>query len=128
MVEKKEEPTTIDEYIAQFPEDKQAILAKIRAVIHETAPEAVEKISYKMPSFQLNGGLIWFAANKKHIGIYPNSSSMKANIPELAGYKGTKGSVHFSLNEPMPYDLLRKIVQVRLAENLAAAKKADKKG
>jgi uncharacterized protein YdhG (YjbR/CyaY superfamily) len=118
MGEKKGQPTTIDEYIAQFPEDVQQILVKIRAVIKESAPEAVEKISYQMPGFYLNGFLVSFAVWKHHIGFYPRSSGMEASIEELSAYKGTKGSVHFPLDEPMPYELIGKLVKVRVAENL----------
>ena len=118
MEEKKGQPTTIDEYIAQFPEDVQQILIKIRAVIKESAPEAVEKISYQMPGFYLNGFLVSFAVWKHHIGFYPRSSEMEASIDELSAYKGTKGSVHFPLDEPMPYELISKLVKVRVAENL----------
>ncbi len=117
MEEKKGSPTTVDEYIAQFPEDVQRILVKIRVVIKDSAPEAVEKISYSMPAYFLNGGLVWFGAYKRHIGFYPRTSGMLA-LPELSAYKGTKGSVHFPLDQPMPYDLISKIVKVRVAENL----------
>ena len=118
MEEKKGQPTTIDEYIAQFPEDVQQILVKIRAVIKESAPEAVEKISYQMPGFYLNGFMVSFAVWKHHIGFYPRSSGMEASIEELSAYKGTKGSVHFPLDKPMPYELMGKLVKIRVAENL----------
>ncbi len=117
MEEKKGQPGTIDEYIAQFPAGVQEILVKIRAVIKENVPEAVEKISYGMPAFFLNGGLVWFGAYRRHIGFYPKTSGMLA-LKELAAYKGTKGSVHFPLDQPMPYELIGKIVKVRVAENL----------
>jgi len=119
------QPTTIDEYIAQFPDDVQQILVKIRSVIKEAAPGAVEKISYQMPSFYLNGNLVWFAIWKHHIGFYPTTSGMEAFIEELSAYKQTKGSVHFPLDEPMPYELISKIVKFRVAENL---NKMAKKG
>ena len=118
MAEKKGQPTTIDEYIAQYPQDVQQILVNIRAVIKEAAPQAVEKISYQMPGFFLNGGLVWFGAWTNHIGFYPTTSAMRAYIEELSAYKQTKGSVHFPLDKPMPYDLIRKIVAFRVAENL----------
>jgi uncharacterized protein YdhG (YjbR/CyaY superfamily) len=117
MEEKKGHPSTIDEYIEQFPDAVQQILAKIRAVIKATAPEAVEKISYGMPAFFLNGGLVWFGAYQRHIGFYPKTSGMLA-LEGFSGYKGTKGSVHFPLDKPMPYELISKIVKVRMAENL----------
>ena len=108
--------TTFDEYCAQFPEDVRQILVKVRATIKESAPEATERISYQMPAFFQNGGLIWFGAYRRHIGIYPRTAGMM-ELPELSAYKGTKGSVHFPLDKPMPYELIRKIVKVRLAEN-----------
>jgi uncharacterized protein YdhG (YjbR/CyaY superfamily) len=120
MERKKGKPATIDEYIAQFPEDVQQLLDKIRSVIKEAAPEAVEKISYQMPGYYLNGGLVWFGAYQQHIGFYPWTSEMEAAIEGLSAYrgKGTKGSVHFPLDEPMPYELIRRIVKFRVAENL----------
>jgi uncharacterized protein YdhG (YjbR/CyaY superfamily) len=118
MEVKKDHPRTIDEYIAKYPEDLQQVLGKLRAVIKESAPEAVEKISYNMPAFYLNGNLIFFSVNKHHIGIYPKTSGMDALKEELFAYKGTKSSVHFPLDKPMPYDLISKMVKIRVAENL----------
>ena len=88
-------------------------------MVKESAPDAEEKISYQMPGYYLNGGLVWFGAYKNHIGFYPLiSSDDEAFNRELAAYRGTKGSLHFPLDKPMPYDLIRKIVRLRLAENL----------
>ncbi len=112
------QPTTIDEYISQFPEDVQHILVKIRAVIKESAPGAVEKISYQMPGFYLKGNLVWFAAYKRHIGFYPAPSGTEAFNRELSSYKRGKGSVQFPMSEPIPYELISKIVKFRVAENL----------
>ncbi len=106
----------IDEYIARFPQDVQQILVKMRAVVKAAAPEAEEKISYQMPGYFLNGGLIWFGAYQRHIGIYPKTAGMLA-LDELSAYKGTKGSVHFPLDQPMPYELISRIVRVRMDEN-----------
>ncbi len=117
MEGKKAGPTTVDEYIRQYPEDVQQILIKIRAVIQESMPEGEERISYQMPAYYLNGFLVSFSAWKRHIGFYPRTSGMDAFEEELSAYKGTKGSVHFPLNKPMPYDLIRKMVKVRVAEN-----------
>jgi uncharacterized protein YdhG (YjbR/CyaY superfamily) len=117
METKKASPTTVDDYIAQYPEDLQAVLNKIRAVIKEAAPEAVEKISYGMPGFFLNGGLVWFGVYKRHIGFYPLTDGMEAAIEGLSAYKGTKSSVHFRLDQPLPYELIEKIVKYRLGEN-----------
>jgi uncharacterized protein YdhG (YjbR/CyaY superfamily) len=118
MEEKKTQPTTIDEYIAQFPEDLRPVLDRIRALIKEAAPEAVEKISYGMAGFFLNGGLIWFGAYKHHIGFYPLTTTMEESIDGLSVYKGTKSSVHFPLDKPIPYDLIAKMVRFRIAETL----------
>ncbi len=118
MEAKKEYPTTIDEYIAQFPEEVQAILTRIRAVIKESAPQAQEKISYRMPAFSLNGSLVWFGAFQKHIGFYPTGAGVESFKAELSGYKWSKGAIQFPLDQPIPYDLIRKIVKYRVAENL----------
>ena len=117
MDEKTTQPANIDEYIAQFPQDVQQILNKVRAVIHESAPEAEEKISYGMPAFYLNGGLVWFAAYKKFIGFYPTTSGMEGFATEIEAYRGTKSALHFPLDQEMPYELIRKITLARLAEN-----------
>jgi uncharacterized protein YdhG (YjbR/CyaY superfamily) len=118
MQDKKGPPTTIAEYIAQCPEDVQPVLSRIRAVIKESAPEAVEKISYQMPAFYLNGSLVWFGLHKHHIGFYPKGTGVEAFKEELSRYKATKGAVQFPLDEPMPYELISKIVKFRAAENL----------
>jgi len=118
MEGKKGKPTTIDEYIAQFPEDVQRILVKIMAVIKESAPGAVEKISYQMPSFYLKGNLIWFGAHQHHIGFYPTGVGVEAFKEELSAYKMSKGAVQFPLDEPIPYELISKIVKFRVAQNL----------
>jgi uncharacterized protein YdhG (YjbR/CyaY superfamily) len=118
MEGKKDQPSTIDEYIAQFPRDVQQILFKIRAVIRESAPEAVEKISYQMPAFYLKGNLVYFGVHKHHIGFYPTGSGVEAFKEELSAYKGSKGAVQFPFDEPIPYELISKIVKFRVAENL----------
>lgn len=111
-------PTTIDEYIAQYPPDVQEILAKIRAVIHKAAPLAEERISYQMPAFYLKGILVYFGVSRQHIGFYPTPSGIEAFKAELTPYKWAKGSVQFPLDEPLPYDLISRIVKFRVAENL----------
>lgn len=111
--------TTIDTYIAGYPEEVQAILQEIRRTIHETAPEATEAISYGMPTFKLHGNLVHFGAFKSHIGFYPVPSGMEAFQEELAAYKQGKGSVQFPLNKPMPLDLIRRIVEFRVQESQA---------
>ncbi len=114
-------PATIDAYIAAFPDDVQAILQQIRRAVHEVAPEATEAIAYGMPTFKLHGNLVHFAAFKNHIGFYPVPSGIEAFQEELAAYKQGKGSVQFPLNRPMPYDLIRRIVEFRVRENTARA-------
>lgn len=124
MNESKVQYTTIDEYIALFPEEIKEILTKIRMIIKENAPGASEKISYQMPTFFLNGNLIHFAAFKNHIGLYPTPTGIDAFKEELSKYKGAKGSVQFPLNQPIPYDLIKRIVLYRVAES---TKKAEAK-
>lgn len=115
-------PASVDAYIAAYPPDVQEILSRLRTVVRENAPQAVEKISYDMPAYHLDGFLVSFSAWKKHIGFYPRTDAVLAAVPELAAYKGTKGSVHFPLAQPMPYDLIARLVQARVAENQAAAR------
>jgi uncharacterized protein YdhG (YjbR/CyaY superfamily) len=120
-------PKDIDEYIAGFPEDVQAILQKVRATIRAAAPEAEETISYQMPSFRLKGYLVYFAAHKNHIGLYPAPSGIEEFMQELSPYVGGKGSVRFPLDRPIPYDLIARIVKFRAEENLAKAEAKKKK-
>ena len=109
---------SIDEYIATFPEDIQAILEAVRATIKAAAPEAQEKISYQMPTFFLNGNLVHFAAFKKHIGFYPGSKDVRKKFKALSTYEGQEGSLKFPLDKPIPYDLIGRIVKFRAEENL----------
>ena len=118
--------TTIDEYIATFPANVQAILKKIRATIRAAAPQAGETIKYQMPTFVLNGNLVHFAAFKNHIGFYPVPTGIEKFKKELSVYKTAKGSVQFSLDRPMPYGLISKIVRFRVKENSAKAKTKEK--
>ena len=118
--------STIDEYIAQFPQDMQRTLQELRATIRAAAPDASEKISYQMPTFFLNGNLVHFAVQQKHIGFYPAPSGIEAFQGELVAYKGSKGAVQFPINAPLPLDLVRRIVEFRVAENLAKAPKKKK--
>jgi uncharacterized protein YdhG (YjbR/CyaY superfamily) len=120
--------TSIDEYIATFPEETKKILEELRATIKAAAPEAEEKISYQMPTFFLNGNLVHFAAFKNHIGLYPTPNGIEAFRRELAKYQGAKGSIRFPIDEPMPLKLISKIVKFRVAENLKkAGMKSSKK-
>lgn len=121
---------SIDEYIATFPEDIQAILQSLRATIRAAAPDAEERISYLMPTFALNGNLVHFAVLKNHIGFYPTPSGIDAFLQELAKYRSTKGAVQFPINQPLPLEVISKVVTFRVAENRerAAAKAAQKRG
>ncbi len=118
---------SIDEYVATFPIEIQNILQEIRAVVQDAAPDAIEKISYQMPTFYLHGNLVHFAAFKHHIGFYPTPTGVDAFAKELAQFKSAKGSAQFPLNQPMPLELIARIVKHRVAENLKnAALKAAK--
>ncbi|MEJ2241219.1 MAG: DUF1801 domain-containing protein [Candidatus Bathyarchaeota archaeon] len=109
---------TIDEYIIKFPPNVQNILQKIRQLIKDLAPKAKETISYQIPTFKLNGNLVHFAAYKNHIGFYPTPSAIKEFKKELSIYKLGKGTIQFPINQPIPYDLIKKIVKFRINENL----------
>jgi uncharacterized protein YdhG (YjbR/CyaY superfamily) len=122
-----ERANSIDEYIKGFPPGIQKLLKEVRSTIKTAAPEAEETIKYAMPTFTLNGGnLVHFAAFKNHIGFYPTPNGIEAFEKELSAYKGAKGSVQFPLDQPMPLQLISKIVKFRVAQNVAKAK--NKKG
>lgn len=123
MENNKNNFNTIDEYIATFPEEVQKILKELRGVIKEAAPRAEEKISYQMPTFALKGNLVHFAAYQKHIGFYPAPSGILAFGKELSGYECSKGAVRFPIDEPLPLELISKIVKFRVDENLKRSKK-----
>jgi uncharacterized protein YdhG (YjbR/CyaY superfamily) len=127
MITDQKPPQTIDEYIAGFPKDVQAILEKIRMTIREAAPNAKEAIKYQMPTFTLNGNLVHFAAFKMHIGFYPTPSGIEKFKKELSVYKGAKGSVQFPLDRPIPYDLISDITKFRVQESTAKAEATGKK-
>ena len=123
-------PTTnykdIDDYIAAFPKDVQKILEKIRATIKKAAPRAAEAISYQIPTFNFHGYLIYFAAYKNHIGVYPAPRGVEKFKKDLARYGAGKGTLRFPLDEPIPYDLITKIVEFRAKQNLEKAKEKPK--
>lgn len=122
-------PTAIDEYIAGQPSDIQTILQQIRQIIRQAAPDAEEVISYQMPAFRQHGILVFFAAFKAHIGLYPPVAGDDELVRAAAFYAGPKGNLRFPLDQPIPYDLIGRIVRFRVAENLAkaAAKQSKKK-
>jgi uncharacterized protein YdhG (YjbR/CyaY superfamily) len=114
----RSEPMNTDEYIAAFSPEVQVILAKIRLTISKASPEAAEKISYQMPAFTFGGrDLIYFAAFKKHIGLYPPVRGDAKLRKELAPYQGEKGNLKFPLDEPIPYALIGRIVRFRVKEH-----------
>lgn len=115
-------PATIDEYIAGFPSDVQAILQAIRAAIKAVAPEAEETMSYQMPTFTLGGRyLVYFAAFKKHIGLYPAPSGVAEFAADLARYGASKGTLKLPLDQPIPFELIARLVRYRVAEHLGRA-------
>ncbi|KAA6340554.1 hypothetical protein EZS27_011596 [termite gut metagenome] len=118
-----EYPETIDEYIAGFSPDIQKTLNEIRNFIRLEVPEATEKIAYGMPTFYLKGNLVHFAAFKDHYGFFPDSSGIDAFEIELARYRTGKGTLRFPLNEPLPWDIIRRVVRFRADENMKKRKK-----
>jgi len=121
-------PKNIDDYIAGFPKDVQKLLTKVRATIRKAAPKAEEGISYQIPAFiNQDGYLIYFAAFKNHISVYPAPRGVDNFKKELAAYGGGKGTVRFPLDKPIPFDLITRIVKFRLEQNAEKAKAKGKK-
>jgi uncharacterized protein YdhG (YjbR/CyaY superfamily) len=116
-------PGTIEECIAAFPPEVQTVLRRIRRTIRKAAPRAQEKISYGMPAFALDGNLVYFAAFKKHIGIFPPVRGDAKINKELARYRGQKGNLKFPLDEPIPYELIARVVKLRLREHATRREK-----
>jgi uncharacterized protein YdhG (YjbR/CyaY superfamily) len=120
---------SIDEYVAGFPPETQKVLEELRALIKAAAPDATEKISYAIPTFDLNGKhLVHFAAYEKHVGFYPTASGVEAFKEELKPYKSAKGSVQFPLSQRMPTDLIRRIVEFKVEENTRKGSKGGSGG
>jgi len=124
---KPKKANDIDGYISQFPTDVQAILEKVRTTISSSAPEAKETISYMMPAFKQHGILVYFAAWQKHIGLYPPISGDRTLEKAVARYAGPKGNLQFPLDEPMPFDLIERIVNLRVKQDSAKAAVKRKK-
>jgi uncharacterized protein YdhG (YjbR/CyaY superfamily) len=120
-------PTNIDDYIAGFPPDVQTRLKKLRTTIKKAAPQAQEAIKYRMPTFTLHGNLIHFAAYLNHIGLYPAPIAIQKFKKELSPYASAKGSARFPLDQPIPFDLVRRIVKFRVQDNLKRAAVKKKK-
>jgi uncharacterized protein YdhG (YjbR/CyaY superfamily) len=124
MVAMQSAANSVDEYIAEFPPETQKVLEELRALIKASAPGATETISYAIPTFDLNGKhLVHFAGYKNHIGFYPVPSALEAFKEELKPYKSGKGSAQFPLGQPLPMDLIRRIVEFRVEENAGKASK-----
>ena len=124
---KPQKPKDIDGYISQFPADVQAVLEKVRATICQAAPDANEVISYMMPAFKQHGILVYFAAWAKHVGLYPPITGDKAIEKATARYAGPKGNLQFPLDEPMPLDLIERIVKLRVKQNMEKAEAKRKR-
>ena len=114
---------TIRQYMENFPESTQKILRKLHKAIKETAPDAEETISYNMPAFMLNGPLVYYAGYKHHIGFYPTGAGIAAFKDVISDYKHSKGAIQFPIDEPLPLDLVKKIVKHRVKMNLEKKEK-----
>ncbi len=111
--------TSVDEYIGTLPPDTQKVMEEIRATIKAVVPDAKEKISYQIAAFELNGkNLVHYAGWKKHVSIYPTPEGTEAFNKAIAAYAGGKGTTKFALNKPLPLELIRQIVEFRVADNL----------
>ncbi len=120
-------PTNIDEYIAASAREVRPVLKKIRATVRAAAPGAQEVISYRMPAFKLHGILVYFAAFKAHIGVFPPVSGDGPLVKAVAPYAGPKGNLKFPLDQPIPYALITRIVRLRVKQDRARAMARTKK-
>ena len=116
---KTKQAKDIDEYIADFPDDVQPLLEKVRASIRKAAPDAEEAIKYQIPTFVLNGNLMHFAGYKNHIGLYPGSKAIEEFKEELSGHEISKGTVRFPLDKRIPLGLISKITKFCVKRNRA---------
>ena len=121
MVSRAETASSIDGYIAASPREVQPILKKIRMTIRAAAPEAQELLSYRMPAYRLHGILVYFAAFKNHIGLYPPVSGDARLEQALAPFAGPKGNLKFPLDRPIPYSLIKRVVLLRVKQDLSRA-------
>ena len=128
MAPSRAKPADIDEYISAFSPEVQAILRKLRQVVHRAAPDARETISYQIPAFKLNGVLVYFAAFKGHIGFYPPVRGDSGLEKAVSPYAGEKGNLRFPFDRPIPYSLIARITRLRLKQDLAKGKRRGKKG
>jgi len=120
--------SSVEEYLAGQPVEIREKLEDLRQIIKRAAPQAIERISYNMPAYDVNGILVYFAGYKRHIGLYPTASGTKAFQKEIAVYENSKGAIRLPLDKPLPRTLITNIVKYRLKENLekASLKKAAK--
>lgn len=121
------ETTTIDGYIATAPTAVQPVLQRLREIVRRVAPEAAETVSYRMPAFRGRGIIVYFAAFKDHIGLFPPAHGDERLDEDLARYRGPKGNLRFPLNEPMPYDLIERVVELRAQQDRAGGQRRGKK-
>lgn len=110
--------STVDEYITSLPVKTKMMLETLRSAIRKTAPQAIEVLSYGVPGFNLNGNLVLYAGLKNHIGFYPQPSAIKKFKKELSNYNTSEGTIRFPLDKPLPLDLVIRIVEFRILENL----------
>jgi uncharacterized protein YdhG (YjbR/CyaY superfamily) len=121
MPTRRANPKNIDEYIASFSPEVQAVLEKVRLTIRNAAPGAEETISYKIPAFRLNRILVYFAAFKNHIGLYPPVRGDARLVKAASAFAGVKGNLQFPLDQPIPYGLIERIVKHRVKQNSSKA-------
>jgi uncharacterized protein YdhG (YjbR/CyaY superfamily) len=114
-------PKTVDEYIAAHPPEVRKKLIDMRVTIKKAAPDAEEKISYRMPAFAFKGMLVYFAAHTNHLGFYPFTSALREFSNELSAFRTSKGGVQFPFKDPLPLNLIQKIIEFRVKENLLKA-------
>lgn len=119
--------SNVDSYIADFPPKVQVMMKKLRSCIKKAAPEAEESISYMMPAYKFHGPLVYFGGYERHIGFYPTGGGITPFQKEISVYKHSKGAVQFPLNEPLPLDLVERMVKYRVKENLLKAEMKKQK-
>lgn len=126
---KMQSAATVDEYISRTDPEVKKALKEIRKTIKAAAPKAEEVISYQIPGYKYHGMLVFFAAWKNHIGLYPAPWGAEALKKEMSAYEGSKGTIKFPLDKPMPLSLIKKMVRYRMKENemKAGLKKSIKK-
>ncbi len=127
MKSSRDTPKSVDEYIAGFSPEVQAILRRVREVVRGAAPQAQEVISYRMPALKQNGILVYFAAFKGHIGLYPPVSGDAQIQRAIAPYAGEKGNLRFPFTRPIPYDLIARVTEFRAKQDSAKAATRRKK-